>query len=101
MDHGLYRVDSASTCSTCATLPRRTLPAKCADELVARSDSDAGSSNRALASVLAAIYVSASRPTKADIAKGVLIPNLFEDPKRRDHPVYRSVLSQASELSQA
>jgi ribosomal protein S18 acetylase RimI-like enzyme len=99
MESGLYRVDSVSTCSTCATLPRKAPPAKCAEEFIACSDSDAEGSNRALASVLSAIYVTASRPTKAEIAKGVLLPNLFEDPKRRDHPHYRSVLSQAAELS--
>jgi ribosomal protein S18 acetylase RimI-like enzyme len=99
MDTGLYRVDSVSTCSTLATLPRKAPPAKCADEFVTRADDDAAGSSRALASVLSAIYVSASRPTKADIARGVLLPNLFEDPKRREHPAYRSVLSQASELS--
>jgi ribosomal protein S18 acetylase RimI-like enzyme len=89
---GLYRVDSASTCSTASTLPR----AGKAEAFFARENS----ASRSLESLLAAIYVTASRPTKAEIGKGVLLANLFEDPKRRDNPVYKALLSQAAELSQ-
>jgi ribosomal protein S18 acetylase RimI-like enzyme len=89
---GLYRVDSVSTCSTVSTLPRASGKAGAFE----REDAE----SRSLESILSAIYVTASRPTKAEIARGVMLPNLFEDPKRRDHPVYKSLLSQAAELSQ-
>ena len=36
------------------------------------------------------------RPTKEQIAKGVMIPHLFENPKRREDPVIKALLEQAS-----
>jgi predicted GNAT family N-acyltransferase len=53
--------------------------------------------------VLRSVYTTAAhqvvRPTKEQIAKGVMIPHLFENPKRREDPVIKALLEQALPLS--
>jgi ribosomal protein S18 acetylase RimI-like enzyme len=50
-------------------------------------------------SLLRTVYIAASRPTKQEIARGILIPHLFEDPKRRENVTFRELLGQAAGLS--
>jgi len=53
--------------------------------------------------LLRSVYVAASteavRPTKEQIARGVVIPHLFENPKNRTDPVIKALLEQALPLS--
>jgi ribosomal protein S18 acetylase RimI-like enzyme len=106
----LIRVDSVST--NCSELSRASSASSAYSEATAGpSVLGEGLATRGVSwtpafaaqALLRSVYVAASqqavRPTKEQIARGVVIPHLFECPKNRTDPVIKALLEQALPLS--
>jgi ribosomal protein S18 acetylase RimI-like enzyme len=95
----LRRIDSIST--TCTERPLSSA-SSVISEGVLGDLADRGVSwtpANSARSLLHNLYIQACRPTKAQIARGVVIPHLFENAQRREDPVIRGLIEQAMPLS--